>query len=77
MPARHDKKMYTLRHFFFYLALCCLLGAVIGITQSLFGWSDDLTFVVGIVVGTICCTVGVREDLFERPSRPREHHRRA
>lgn len=69
--------MYTLRHFFFYLGVAALLGAVVGTAKSLLGWSDGLTFAVGIVVATISCTMGVREDLFERPRHlPEQHSRR-
>jgi hypothetical protein len=76
MSAHNNKKMYTLRHFFFYLGVAAALGAVVGTAKSLLDWSDGLTFAVGIVAATISCTMGVREDLFERPRQPREQHRR-
>jgi hypothetical protein len=72
MPKRTDKKMYTLRHFFFYLGVAALLGGGVGTAKSLLGWSNGLTFAVGIVAATISCTMAVREDLFERPKHPHE-----
>jgi uncharacterized oligopeptide transporter (OPT) family protein len=78
MSAHKDKKMYTLRHFFFYLGVAAVLGAIIGAAKVLLGWSDGLTFVVGLVAGTISCTMGVREDLLERPHHsPERRSRRA
>lgn len=72
MSAHNKKKMCTPRHFFFYLGVAAALGAVVGTAKSLLDWSDGLTFAVGIVAATISCTMGVREDLFERPRPPHE-----
>jgi putative flippase GtrA len=72
MPKHKDKKMYTLRHFFFYLGVAAALGAAVGTAKGLLGWSDGLTFAIGIVAATVSCTMGVREDLFERPRHTRQ-----
>jgi thiamine monophosphate kinase len=77
MPGHKNKKMYTLRHFFFYLGVAAVLGAAVGAAKSLLDWSDGLTFAVGIVAATISCTMAVREDLFAPPRHSRErrnHH---
>jgi hypothetical protein len=76
MSGYNNKKMYTLRHFFFYLGVAALLGATVGTAKSLLDWSDGLTFAVGIVAATISCTMGVREDLFERPRQSQEQRSR-
>jgi uncharacterized oligopeptide transporter (OPT) family protein len=67
--------MYTLRHFFFYLGVAALLGAIIGSAKGLLGLSNGLTFAAGIVAGTISCTMAVREDFLSHPPRP--HLRRS
>lgn len=66
MRPHHDKKIYTLRHFLFYLGVAMLFGALTGTTKELLHWSNGLAYVVGLVVGTIIATVALREDLFER-----------
>jgi uncharacterized membrane protein YhiD involved in acid resistance len=76
MSGHNNKKMYTLRHFFFYLCVAAVLGGAVGTAKSLLDWSDGLTFAVGIVAATISCTMGVREDLFERPRQSRERRNR-
>ena len=72
MPHRSDSKIYTIRHWLFYGAVITVLGTAIGAAHSVLGWSDGLTFAVGIVAGTITCTMALREDLFEPPPRRRE-----
>jgi hypothetical protein len=76
MPDRPDNKIYTLRHWLFYVTVIIILGTAIGAAHSVFGWSDGLTFAVGIVAGTITCTMALREDLFAPASRAQTRHDR-
>jgi uncharacterized membrane protein YhiD involved in acid resistance len=67
-------KVFTLRHFLFYMGVAAVLGVAIGAARILMGWSDGLTFSVALVAGTVAATMAVREDLFG--SSPRAHVRR-
>jgi putative flippase GtrA len=67
MRPHPDKKIYTLRHFLFYLGVAMLFGALTGAAKELLHLSNGLAFAVGLVAGTIIATMALREDLFERP----------
>lgn len=77
MRPHPDKKIYSLKHFLFYLGVAMVCGALIGAAKEVLHWSNGLTFAVGLVAGTIIATMALREDLFEPAPPPHERHRRA
>jgi hypothetical protein len=77
MPSRRDSKIYSFRHWLFYVGVIIALGTAIGAAHSVLGWSDGLTFAIGIVAGTITCTMALREDMFGPPSQSHTRDRRA
>jgi hypothetical protein len=64
MKESRPLKMYTLRHFLFYMGVAGVIGLAIAVATAIFDWSDGLTFGVAVVAGTISCTFAVREGLF-------------
>lgn len=76
VQAHQSLKMYTLRHFLFYMGVAALLGIAIGVAKNTLGWSDGLTFAVAVVAGTVSCTMAVREGLFAPSRRPGQRRRR-
>jgi len=72
MQPHQDKKIYTLKHFLFYLGVAMVFGALTGAAKEVLHWSNGLTFGVGLVAGTIIATMALREDLFEPPPPPHE-----
>jgi len=77
MKPREDLKMYTLRHFLFYMGVAALGGAVVGATASLMDWSNGLTYGIGLSAATAVAVVAMREGLFGSPRRSGEpHHQR-
>jgi hypothetical protein len=69
MKPHEDLKMYTLRHFLFYIGAAAVMGAVVGAASGLLGWSNGLTYGVGLTGALIVGTMAVREGLFG-PSQP-------
>lgn len=59
------------------MAVIVILGTAIGAAHSVLGWSDGLTFAVGIVAGTITCTLALQEDLTDSRRSPERRRRRA
>jgi hypothetical protein len=76
MRPHPDKKIYTLRHFLFYLGVAMLFGALTGAAKELLHWSNGLAFAVGLIAGTIIATMALREDLFEPHPQSRERRGR-
>ena len=76
MRNHQDKKIYTLRHFLFYMGVSMALGALIGAAKATLDWSNGLTFAIGLAAGTITATMALREDLFESPPPPHERRGR-
>jgi ACR3 family arsenite efflux pump ArsB len=76
---RGDLKMYTFRHFLFYMGLAALAGAVIGALANAMDWSIGLIYVVGLSVGIAIALIAMREGLFggsarQRSGAQRGHH---
>lgn len=70
----------SMRHFFFYIGIACVSGALIGVAVKVMSWSDGVTFAVGVIVATAIATMAVRESLFEgfrRPAHKQRHGRHA
>jgi hypothetical protein len=76
MRPHPDKKIYTLRHFFFYLGVAMFFGALTGAGKELLHLSNGLAFAVGLIAGTTIATMALREDLFEPPPPPHERRGR-
>ena len=77
MQPRQDLKMYTLRHFLFYMGVAALAGAVIGTASRTMDWSIGLIYGVGLSAGTVIAVFALRESLFGPPRHPGEpRHRR-
>jgi hypothetical protein len=74
MQRHRNKKIYTLRHFLFYMGVSMALGGLIGAAKAALDWSSGVTFAVGLVAGTITATMALREDLFEPAPPPLERH---
>lgn len=67
MRPHSDKKIYSLRHFLFYLGLEMAGGGLTGVVAAALHWSNGLTFGIGLVAATIIATLAFREDMFEQP----------
>jgi VanZ family protein len=80
MDSRTKTKIYSLRHFFFYMGLAGLAGILVAIVSEALNWSHGLSFAALFVAGLIVSTMTLREDLFA-PSRhtkaPRQGRRHA
>lgn len=76
MRPHPDKKIYTLRHFLFYLGMAMFFGALTGAAKELLHWSNGLAFAVGLLAGTIIATMALREDLFESLPPPQKRRGR-
>ena len=70
MKPREDLKMYTLRHFLFYMGAAALAGAVIGALANVMDWSGGLIYGVGLSVGAAIVILAMREGLFGPSRRP-------
>jgi hypothetical protein len=75
MREQEKQKIYTLRHFLFYMGITVPVGAAIGVASVTMTWSSGLTFAVAVIAGTALCTFGLREGLF--PSNKSQPGRRA
>lgn len=64
MQTRPKAKVFTLRHFLFYMGVAAVLGVIVAVAQNIMHWSDGLTFAVLVVSFTISATWALREDLF-------------
>lgn len=75
MKPRHDLKMYTLRHFLFYMAIAAGTGAVMGAVAGVMDWSDGLAYAVVLPVGVAIVIFAMREGLFgpTRRSKKQRH----
>ncbi len=69
MKPRQDLKMYTLRHFLFYMGVSAFAGAAIGGASRVMDWSIGLIYGVGLSVGAVIVAFALREGLFG----PAEH----
>lgn len=77
MEPHDDLKIYTLRHFLFYMGIAALAGAVIGVLAGLMDWSSGLIYGIGLPACTLIVTVALRESLFGPPRHSGEpRHRR-
>jgi hypothetical protein len=79
MKPRNELKIYTLRHFLFYMGITWVAAAVIWAASEVFDWSYGLSVGVLIVAGLIVPTVALRESLFAPAQKPgrRQHSRHA
>lgn len=79
MNPREDLKMYTLRHFLFYMGVSAVAGAVIGTLAGVMDWSSGLVYGVGLSAGATIMVLALREGLFGPPhhSGKRQHHSHA
>jgi len=75
MKPHEEIKVHTLRHFFFYVGLACLAGAVIGAAASAMDWSTGVVYAVGLSTALAISLIGLREGLFTPARRPDRHHR--
>jgi hypothetical protein len=75
MSSESKPKIYTLRHFFFYMSLAGFAGVLVAIVSEALSWSHGLSFAALFVAGLIVSTTALREDLFV-PARRSDHHRR-
>lgn len=69
------RKLYTLRHFLFYMGLSCLVGAIIGSVAGTMDWSDGLVYAVTIPVALAIVAMALRESLFAPVERRHPGHR--
>ncbi len=76
MKPPEDLKMYTLRHFLFYMGVSAAAGAVIGALAGVMDWSSGLVYGVGLSAVAMIMVLALREGLFGPPRRsgkPRHH----
>lgn len=74
-----DLKIYTLRHFLFYMGVACVASTLVWAASELLSWSYGLSVAVLFVAGVAVCLTALRESLFapaQRPDQPR-HRRQA
>lgn len=64
MKSHTDMKVLSLRHFFFYMGLACLGGAIVGAASNLMDWSAALVYAVGIPIALVIGLMSIREGLF-------------
>ncbi len=76
MEPRNDPKIYTLRHFFFYMGIACIASTIVWATAEILNWSYGLSVAVLFVVGLIVPLVALRESLFAPAQRPVKQRRR-
>lgn len=78
MKPAEKLKMYTLKHFLFYMGIAALAGAVIGALANAMAWGNGLIFGVGLFVGLLIVIIAMREGLFgvstRRGDRARQRH---
>jgi hypothetical protein len=67
MKPREDLKMYTLRHFLFYLGVSAAAGAIIGALAGAMDWSSGLVYGVGLSAVAAIAALALREGLFGPP----------
>jgi uncharacterized membrane protein len=73
-----NRKIYTLRHWLFYAGVIVVAGSASGVVVAILELSHGLTLAVGATVGTVICTMALREDLFGPvPARRERRNRRA
>jgi hypothetical protein len=79
MKPRENLKMYTLRHFLFYMGVSAAAGAVIGVLAGVMDWSSGLVYGVGLSTVAAITVLALREGLFGPPHRSgkRQHHSHA
>ena len=73
----NDLKIYTLRHFLFYMGVACAASTLVWAVSELLSWSYGLSVAVLFVAGVAVCLMALRESLFapvQRTDQP--HHRR-
>jgi hypothetical protein len=79
MKPSNELKMYTLRHFLFYMGVAAVLGVVVSAAGEVLGWSNGLTFGALLTAGLVVSTAAMREGLFGPAQRVDErrdvHHR--
>jgi len=64
MKTTETLKMYTLKHFLFYMGLAAIAGAVIGALANATAWSDGLIYAAGLLIGLAISAIAMREGLF-------------
>jgi hypothetical protein len=78
MRSNNKLKMYTVRHFLFYMGVTCAVGCVLAIALNVLAWSNGLNFVAAAVTGLAISAFAMREGLFgsPRPADLRPRHSR-
>jgi len=75
MRLRDDiAKIYTLRHFAFYMGITWGIAAIVLVTAEILGLSYGLSVATVCVIGLIVPAIALRESLFapaEKPNRRR------
>lgn len=79
MKPGNDLKIYTLRHFLFYMGIACIASAIVWVASEVLGWSYGLSVAVLFVAGLVVVAMALRESLFAPAPRPteRRHSRHA
>jgi hypothetical protein len=72
MKPRDDLKIYTLRHFLFYMGIAGVTSTVIWAASEILDWSYGLSVAVLLVAGLIVPMVALRESLFAPAQRPNQ-----
>lgn len=65
-----DLKVYTLRHFLFYMALACPGGAIVGAAAQIFNWSTGVVYAIGLLAALVISLMALRESLFAPARKP-------
>lgn len=68
MKPPEDLKMYTLRHFLFYVGVSAAAGAVIGALAGVMDWSSGLVYGVGLSAVAMIMVLALREGSSGRPA---------
>jgi len=75
MNAR-DRKIYSLRHFLFYMGVGCIASTLVWAAPKLLAWSHNLSVAVLFVAGVVVCLRALRESLFAPAQKPEQQRGR-
>ena len=68
------QKIYTLRHFLFYMGVFSLGGVIVGAAAAAMDWSTGLVYAVGLLTALAISSMALREGLLapaQRQKQPR------
>ena len=74
MTKRRNLKIYTLRHFLFYMGVICIISMIVIAASEVLDLSYGLSVAILIGAGLLVPTVALRESLFAPAEKSRQRH---